>query len=725
MGKQRYYKLEMTVGKRREIKEFLSSHTDSLPLAVKEILSAAIQGEEKFADSTAQLSLKLEMKIVPSSEKCNLGIAGAKPRRKRRNDAELQEHHRNMANYHKRQERAAKRRQIRKEAKRRIQEERAKRNGRPPQDEPAPPPEPDSDGSPDSDEDDSNLTDDDLGVESVEFIEEQTCAGANTDQKEYEESNFSIYASEGGDDDGEHEEVISLSDEEEKLLGPGPTSSSFDLRERVDFVIDCRWTKFLVETRTSGAAEKRITASTEELGPEGTQLTWQAVVNVIVAVFGFATPMRRLEKMVREKLSTATMVNISDDFARRYLPIYRYQAGALSCSDILSTDDTVTRVNEVTKWKRRMAEYEEQTKGLRPEQTKPSLPAKPWEERERLRKERWKKENAERFKKGLPPLPEPAPSLLEVLNEEFGFEFERKQPGKGTKISLHTTVVHGRVDDKDPRSRVVIYRTHFGSAGNLLDQILLSRDPDKKSIIIHGDMSAENNVSDPRTTNRFEIKYAGCLSHARRPFFRYRAQDRQLANIMLSGFAIISNVESMIDGETGRNSLNTILSRQNLAKPYWESILNTAKANLDVWSSLTPLGKGIRYIINNYENNTLYLSNPKLAPTNNDCENLLRWEALADATSFGCDTLEGRMRCDITRSALATCAFARVDARKYILFIVLASPDLIEEHPEHYTAQAFMRWTAIQIDDPPSDHPQRCAHAVAHKTLHIHSLRFQ
>jgi hypothetical protein len=144
----------------------------------------------------------------------------------------------------------------------------------------------------------------------------------------------------------------------------------------------------------------------------------------------------------------------------------------------------------------------------------------------------------------------------------------------------------------------------------------------------------------------------------------------------------------MIDGETGRNSLNTTLSRQNLAKPYWESILGAAKDNLAVWSNLTPLGKGIRYIINNYENITLYLSNPKLVPTNNDSENLLRWEALADATSFGCDTLEGRMRCDIIRSALATCAFSRADARKYTLFILLASPELIEEHPEHYTPQA-------------------------------------
>ena len=113
-----------------------------------------------------------------------------------------------------------------------------------------------------------------------------------------------------------------------------------------------------------------------------------------------------------------------------------------------------------------------------------------------------------------------------------------------------------------------------------------------------------------------------------------------------------------------------------------------------------------------------------MIPTNNDCENLLRWEALADATSFGCDTLEGRMRCDIIRSALATCAFAQVDARKYILFILLAVPEFINEHPENYTPQAFARWTAVHNNKPPSDAPQRYAQTAATEALRIYSLRF-
>ena len=720
MSKRTYHKIELAKSSRQEIQEYLIANAGKMPACVENVLNIALKGEGKFAESTAVLSLRLEMKIVPSSEKCNLGVAGSKPGRKKRTDVEMMEHHRKMANFHKRQEKAAARRQRRKEEKQKADEEKRRGKASPSSEET-----PGTKPSPvDSDEEESELSDDDLEVESEEFIQAQTQAGAETDQDEFAPSNFSIYASESENLDDCDNVLVPLSDQERINLGNDPISSSYDVLERIDLVIDCRWKRLLVETATNCITGNRVTASTAELGPEGTQLTWQAVVNIIISIFGYAIPMRRLEKMLGEKLSTVTMVNISDNFARRFVPIYLYLSQIVADADILSTDDTSTRVNEVTEWKKKVTEYEERIKGMKKEAKKPEPPVKPWEERDRRRRERCKEKNEIRAKQGKVLFEEPLPSLFKILQEYFGFEFDRKKPGKGTKIALHTTVVHGTIDSKDPKSRVVLYRTHFGCAGNFLDKILLSRPLAKKKLFIHGDMSAENNPSDSRITGRFKIKYAGCLSHARRPFFRYRAQDSDLAGIMLSGFAIISNVEKMIDSKIGRNSINTILSRQNLAKPYWESIRRTAEANLNVWSNLTPLGKGIRYIINNYENLTLYLSNPKLCPTNNDSENLLRWEALADASSFGCDSIEGRMRCDIIRSALATCAFGRVDARKYLLFILLAPPELIDEHPDLFTPQAFSRWTSPQANLLPSDHSQQDAHAFAQKALHIYSLQF-
>lgn len=718
MTRQKYSKLEVTSNDRSDILNFLNANLGKIPKCIENILKAVLVREDKFAGSTAELSLKLEMKIVPSSEKCHFDGTGTKPPRKRRSHEEIQEHHRKMANFHRRQERSAARKQKRKEERRRAEDEKRNKKFSPVAEDTRETTMPNS-----PDLDDSDL-DDDIEVESHEFIEAQTRTGKGTDQSEYEASDFSIYGTTADDEMEENSIIIPLTEQERKVLDHSPTSSSFDNRTRMDFVIDCRWAQFQVETATNHATGLRVTASTEDLGPEGTQLTWQTVVNIIISILGYAIPMRRLEKMLGEQFSTVTMVNIIDDFARRFVPVYLCLAESLADSDILSTDDTSTRVNEITRWKRQLSEYEAKIKGSKSEKMQSDPPLKPWEERDRRRKKCWEEKNIKRHKAGLPPLPEPPLSLVEILQRRFGFEFERKKPGKGTKTALHTTVVHGRTDTKEPRSRVVVYRTHFGSAGNFLDNILLDRSPSKKDLIIHGDMSSENNVSNPKLTNLFKITYAGCLAHARRPFFRYRTHDPELTDIMLSGFAIISNVENMIDSEVGRNSTNTTLSRQNLAKPYWESVLRNAKMFLTEWSNLTPLGKGIRYLINNYNNLTVYLSNPKLNPTNNDSENLLRWEALADASSFGCDTLEGRMRSDIIRSALATCAFARVDARKYILFILLADPEFMSEHPEHYTPKAFTRWTSLDSAESLPIADQKYAHTTAHKALRIYSVRF-
>jgi len=67
-------------------------------------------------------------------------------------------------------------------------------------------------------------------------------------------------------------------------------------------------------------------------------------------------------------------------------------------------------------------------------------------------------------------------SLAVPLASELGFEFPlSKRPGP--KQSFNTTTVSGRSHGDDPRSLVVLYRSHLGGFGNLLEVLLEKRKP--------------------------------------------------------------------------------------------------------------------------------------------------------------------------------------------------------------------------------------------------------
>jgi len=448
--------------------------------------------------------------------------------------------------------------------------------------------------------------------------------------------------------------------------------ANYDTRVRTDFDISITKYNLKVETLTNPITGEKISASTEDLGPAGCRLTWKAFVNIILLVTSYAFPMNRLQKLLGFSFRVSHMVRYLGMFAWKFLYVYEHLYKViLANASILNTDDTPVRVNEVTRWKRYLKKHPKPDLGP-PEPT-------PWERRSI----RWKKKNRR--------------SLFEETMRVFGFNYPKRNNEHEMKISLNHTVILGLEDQTDPTSRVVFYRTHFGNAGDLISNMLKYRKADNLDLIIQGDLSRNNTAPLTTTTNIFRITYAGCLAHARRDFVRYADQDPELTEVIISGFALISNIEDMID-DAGRNNKNTLAARHHGALPHWQTQLEIAEYGAEKWSKSTPLGKATRYIINHFDKLTYYIGNPKLGPTNNMSEGNLRYEAQEDSSSFGRDSVEGRFIYDICRSAAATCSYCKVDVKVYMVFIMLADITHIREHPELYTPRMFKIWLTNNSD---------------------------
>jgi len=113
----------------------------------------------------------------------------------------------------------------------------------------------------------------------------------------------------------------------------------------------------------------------------------------------------------------------------------------------------------------------------------------------------------------------------------------QKEPtGRGCK-KINTTCIAGRSNEDDPSSEIYFYRTHYGHAGNLVGKILEQRSPANKKLFLQGDLAAWNKPI-ALLASRFDILFAGCSAHARRPFKIHCEDDDALCDQMLKFFLI-------------------------------------------------------------------------------------------------------------------------------------------------------------------------------------------
>jgi hypothetical protein len=447
-----------------------------------------------------------------------------------------------------------------------------------------------------------------------------------------------------------------------------------ETRERIDVklhvsTLDISVEKVLVQT---GSGQQLISASVNEIGPPRMRVTWNFLVNLAMLAAGQCIPFNRFALLASTSRKRFTAGEIGRYFvftAEHFMPVYCALARGLANAEVLSGDDTPTRVIEVAR-------------ALEAAKDEPV----PWHS------------FATQAHAKLTAAMAPSPSLSVRLAQILGFAFPRKSDN-AHKRGFNTTVLSGRQHAHDPRSAIVFYRSHLGSLGNLLDVVLPHRDPAKRALVIQSDLSTTNLISNPELAGRFDVSLAGCSSHARRPFALHADADPEICDWILHAFKGLALYERSLSFH-GRNHENTRAVRGIDGRQLWDDIRNCSELLIKRWSRQTPLGEGARYVLRHYDRLTYYLDDPRLSSSNNFSERMLRMEKLIQNNALFRQTLNGRFALDIMRTVLQTAIAARVDPQAYLLWVLRMPPDVVASAPEQFTPLAFARCcTALVPDD--------------------------
>ena len=465
-----------------------------------------------------------------------------------------------------------------------------------------------------------------------------------------------------------------------------------DRRVRYDITLEVNRLELDVQKKvvvTEDGKRSVVSASTDAFGPPRYSVTWSALATLAVLFGQFAMPLNRLATMfgsVGKTFSTGAMCRMLHYVAERFVPIYLALSEQLADSDVLGADDTSCRVLEVSAFIKQADP--KGGAGTQPPWAAFRTPAQAQKSIDACaRRKQQRQARRAAGDRSAKPSPQEQPSLGMRIGRTLGFESALKD-GSGPKQAMNTTVVSGRSVADDPASLIVFYRSHLGSVGNLLDAILKSRRSRFRDLMLQVDLSRTNLVSDPQLIERFNIKRIGCTAHARRPFAQNEDDDPIHCPHMLHLFTGLAMHESLLD-EVGRNRDNVLAVRQNDSRRIWGHIKNLATTMTHKWTQATTLGKAARYIINHYDKLTAYLDDPRLEPTNNLRERMLRTEKLIESSSMFRKTLEGRFVLDVTRTILQTAVAADVPIHQYLTSVLRSDPDEVETHPDRFTPYAW------------------------------------
>jgi hypothetical protein len=464
-------------------------------------------------------------------------------------------------------------------------------------------------------------------------------------------------------------------------------------RVRYDFSVTVTRIELDVEKKVIEKDGERyvVAASTRDIGPPRYAVTWSALATLAVMVGQFALPYHRLATMLStttKRFTAGSLSRMLRYVAERLVPIYLELATQLANSEILAGDDTSCRVLEVASYLAEPQAGEGASEKKKPPWAEYQTPKAAEESLcrcEAAHKARMRRrEDGDREAKRTP---DETASLGVLIGRKLAFESPRRD-GNGPKASMNTTVVSGRSVADDPRSLIVFYRSHLGGCGNLLESILKHRDRKARDIVLQADLSTTNLVTSPELLGRFKFNLIGCSAHARRPFANYEHEDPVNCSYMLHLFCGLAIHEQRLDVH-GRNRENVLAVRQAESRELWDDIKMLAQTMTSKWSPATKLGAGARYIVKHFEKLTAYLEDPRLEPTNNLRERMLRMEKLIEGSSMFRQSLEGRFVLDIVRTVLQTAVAAGVPVHTYVETVLRADAEEIAKHPERFTPHAW------------------------------------
>ncbi len=415
--------------------------------------------------------------------------------------------------------------------------------------------------------------------------------------------------------------------------------TSTEVHSRFD--LDVKVTEILlsVETVTDPATGRSVRASTTKFGPENWQVTWNAMVNIVHLVVVFSMPASRAAAFLhndRKAFGESTIHRIVQYVAGACAPVYLHIFHQIAQSRRIQGDDSSSRVLEIERKVKNDemitkidSTNEENSQSKDPIEVEPDLI-----------------------------------SSMEKIDQKVGFHFSTKT-GK-PKRKLQVTMATGRIHAEDQFSQISFVRTHLGSFGNLLDKIFAERETKNSDVTVQSDLSTSNL---PSETKNFNVTYAGCLSHARRPFWRYRDVDPLNCYYLLRGFALLSSVEDIIDIRD-RTEEVTLYWREKYSAKIWRIIKARCEKMMLEHMPNSELHISAKYIVSHFSELTYYLTDDWVHATNNQVERILRSERTMLNNSKFRQSKKGRCAFDILRTIQLCCAGAQVPVMDYLKWML-------------------------------------------------------
>ncbi len=163
-----------------------------------------------------------------------------------------------------------------------------------------------------------------------------------------------------------------------------------------------------------------------------------------------------------------------------------------------------------------------------------------------------------------------------------------------------------------------------------------------------------------------EIHNVYCNAHARRKFKEAVKKDFTEPSFYLKQYRFIYRLEKLAKGRPPDLVLRI---RERMAK-YFERMKSRAMADLAGYSSKSSFGKAMSYLLENYQELTLFIINPSLPIDNNSQERLMRSPVIGRKTWYGTHSEQGAETAAVLFSLVESCKLNGVNPREYMRSLI-------------------------------------------------------
>ncbi|MFB6265316.1 MAG: IS66 family transposase [Bradymonadaceae bacterium] len=170
------------------------------------------------------------------------------------------------------------------------------------------------------------------------------------------------------------------------------------------------------------------------------------------------------------------------------------------------------------------------------------------------------------------------------------------------------------------------------------------------------------------------IELAGCMSHARRKFYRAENSDSQ-AGAFLDRIAQLYAVEDELVREEDESDQAFFERRRQRREADSRPILDEIRRLLDTTEALpsSKLGSAIQYMDNHWEELTRFIEDGRLPIDNNATERSIRQPVVGRKNYYGCRTEAGLEVAETMYTLIETCRIIGVDPHDYLKQAALRS----------------------------------------------------